>query len=201
LTTLQEKPALLDEERRQAILSNALSETDRLNRLVGNLLQKTRLETGHLTLKLLPCDVEDLISTTLASLSHRLAGRPLELEVAVDLPLVNLDFVLIAQVLTNLLENALAYSSPGTSISLKAYCTATELVIQVLDRGVGLGTSDPARLFERFERGTASGQGVGLGLSICRGLVEAHRGRIFAEAREGGGAVFTFTLPLEVPDA
>lgn len=201
LTTLQEKPALLDEERRQAILCNALSETDRLNRLVGNLLQKTRLETGHLTLKLLPCDVEDLISTTLASLSHRLAGRPLELEVAVDLPLVNLDFVLIAQVLTNLLENALAYSSPGTSISLKAYCTATELVIQVLDRGVGLGTSDPARLFERFERGTASGQGVGLGLSICRGLVEAHRGRIFAEAREGGGAVFTFTLPLEVPDA
>lgn len=201
LTTLQEKPALLDDERRQAVIGNALSETDRLNRLVGNLLQKTRLETGHLTLKPLPCDVEDLVSTTVSSLSHRLEGRPMEIEVAPDLPLVGMDFVLIAQVLTNLLENALAYSEPGTPVSVRAHRTSSDLVIEVLDRGVGLGSVDPERLFERFERGSVqSATGVGLGLSICRGLVEAHGGRIYAAPRDGGGAAFRFTIPLEVED-
>ena len=201
LTTLQDKPTLLDDERRQAVLTNALSETDRLNRLVGNLLQKTRLEGGHLTLKNLPCDVEDLVSTTISSLAHRLDGRPLEIDVEPDLPLVQMDFVLIAQVLTNLLENALAYSQPGTPITVHASRSAKELVIEVGDRGVGLGNVDPERLFERFERGTVQNPtGVGLGLSICRGLVEAHHGHISAGSRQGGGATFTFTLPLEAKD-
>lgn len=201
LTTLQEKPALLDDERRQAVIGNALSETDRLNRLVGNLLQKTRLETGHLTLKRLPCDVEDLVSTTISSLRYRLQGRPLQTEVAPDLPLVGMDFVLIAQVLTNLLENALTYSEPGTPIEVRAWRGDSDLVMEVLDRGVGLGSVDPERLFERFERGSVqSASGVGLGLSICRGLVEAHGGQISAAPREGGGAAFRFTIPLEVKD-
>lgn len=201
LTTLQEKPSLLDDERRQAVIGNALSETDRLNRLVGNLLQKTRLDTGHLTLKRLPCDVEDLVSHTLGSLSYRLEGRPLEVEVPADLPLVAMDFVLIAQVLTNLLENALAYSEPGTPITVVASTEGEWLGLEVRDRGRGLGSADPERLFEKFERGPDdSTPGVGLGLSICRGLVEAHGGRIQAAPRSGGGAVFRFTLPLEAHD-
>lgn len=201
LTTLQEKPGLLDEERRQAVIGNALSETDRLNRLVGNLLQKTRLETGHLTLKLLPCDVEDLVSYTLSSLNSRLEGRPLEVEVPSDLPLVPMDFVLIAQVLTNLLENALAYSQPATGISVGAGVEGGRLWLEVADRGIGLGAIDPERLFEKFERGVADGTpGVGLGLSICRGLVEAHGGRISGSCRPGGGSVFRFYLPLEAVD-
>jgi two-component system sensor histidine kinase KdpD len=113
-----------------------------------------------------------------------------------------MDFVLIAQVLTNLLENALAYSPVGTPIGVRVSRDSTHLRVQVLDRGFGLGSIDPELLFERFERGTADGTtGVGLGLSICRGLVEAHQGQIFGAAREGGGAVFTFTLPLEVSNA
>ena len=200
LTTLQE-PSLLDEERRNALIDNALSETDRLNRLVGNLLQKTRLETGHLTLKLLPCDVEDLVSTTVASLKYRLEGRPVICELAPDLPLVAMDFVLIAQVLTNLLENALAYSPAGTPITVKAFRDHAHLHLEVLDRGPGLGALDPERLFQKFERGAAPGvPGTGLGLSICRGLVEAHHGRIRGASRQGGGAVFSFTLPLEDSD-
>jgi two-component system sensor histidine kinase KdpD len=202
LTTLQDKPHFLDPERRQAVINNALSETDRLNRLVGNLLQKTRLDTGHLTLKLLPCDVEDLVTTTISSLEYRLQGRPLEIAIEPDLPLVRMDFVLIAQVLTNLAENALAYSEEGTPIGVKASRDAHHLILEVLDRGVGFGAIDPESLFERFERGGADGTtGVGLGLSICRGLVEAHQGRISGATRPGGGAVFTFTLPLEVSHA
>jgi two-component system sensor histidine kinase KdpD len=198
LTTLLDKPTLLDDDRRKAVIGNALSETDRLNRLVGNLLQKTRLETGHLTLRLLPCDVDDLLSTTVASMSHRLEGRPCEIAVEADLPLVAMDFVLMAQVVTNLLENALAYSNPGTPITLRASRQDGHLRLEVLDRGVGLGSLDPEQLFEKFARGgSPNASGVGLGLSICRGLVEAHHGKVWGANREGGGAVFSLTLPLE----
>lgn len=201
LDSLQDSAILGDEERRTELVNNALSETDRLNRLVGNLLQKTRLDAGHLTLKLLPCEVEDLISTTVASLIYRWEQREVELEIEPELPLVPMDFVLIAQVLTNLLENAMAYSEPGTPIGIRASRAGTELVIEVLDRGVGLDGVDVERLFERFERGkTKSPSGIGLGLSICRGLVEAHGGEIRARSREEGGAIFSFTLPLEAGD-
>lgn len=202
LTILQEAPTLLDEERRRAVIGNALSETDRLNRLVGNLLQKTRLETGHLALKLLPCDAEDLIITTLSSLSHRLEDRPLEVDISPHLPLVQMDFVLVAQVLTNLLENALAYSPSGSPIGVRAYRQEESLCVEVLDRGRGLDSIEPEHLFEKFERGnTANSPGLGLGLSICRGLVEAHNGNITGFSRDGGGAVFRFTLPMEASDA
>lgn len=201
LTSLQDTAILSDEERRTELVSNALSETDRLNRLVGNLLQKTRLDAGHLTLKRLPCEVEDLISTTVASLIYRWEQREVELEIEPDLPLVPMDFVLIAQVLTNLLENALAYSEPGTPIGIQASRDLATLKIEVLDRGVGLEGVDIERLFERFERGKMkSPSGIGLGLSICRGLVEAHGGEISARPRPGGGAIFSFTLPLEASD-
>ena len=199
LASLQDASILADNVRRTELVSNALSETDRLNRLVGNLLQKTRLESGHLKLNLLPCDVEDLISTTVSSLTYRWEQRTVETEVDPDLPLVPMDFVLIAQVLTNLLENARAYSEPGTSIGLRARRDGIDLVVDVFDRGVGLEGVDVQRLFESFDRGKMSSPtGIGLGLSICRGLVEAHGGKISARPRDGGGAIFSFTLPLEV---
>lgn len=201
LTSLQDSSILSDPERRGALLANALSETDRLNRLVGNLLQKTRLDAGHLTLKKLPCDVEDLVSTTVSSLSYRWEQRPVDIEIAPDLPLVPMDFVLIAQVVTNLIENAMAYSPSGTPIGIHAFLRDQSLVVEVLDRGVGLEGVDVERLFERFERGnTKNPGGIGLGLSICRGLVEAHGGRVTAQPREGGGSIFSFSLPVENKD-
>ncbi len=201
LDSLQDSAILGDEERRTELVSNALSETDRLNRLVGNLLQKTRLDTGHLTLKLLPCEVEDLISSTVASLIYRWEQREVELEIEPELPLVPMDFVLIAQVLTNLLENSMAYSEPGSPIGIRAAKLEENLLIEVFDRGVGFEGVDVERLFERFERGKVkSPSGIGLGLSICRGLVEAHGGEITARPREGGGAIFSFSLPLETND-
>jgi two-component system sensor histidine kinase KdpD len=199
LTSLEQWPALVQDQRRFRMVENALSETDRLNRLVGNLLQKTRLETGHLSLSLLLCDVEDLIKTTVGFLDSRLDGRPLTIEVEPNLPLVPMDFVLIAQVLTNLLENAVAYSPPGSPLKVRASRQESCLLIEVQDRGMGLPSTDVESLFDSFVRGHAPGVGggTGLGLSICRGLVEAHHGRISARARSDGGAVFFFTLPLE----
>lgn len=184
---------------RQAMIANALSEAQRLDRLVGNMLQKTRLETGHLSVKSLPCDVEDLVSTTLEGLKYRLGQRQVVVSVAPDLPLVPMDFVLISQVLTNLLENAMTYSTSESPIEITARTTESELLVEVLDQGVGLGSDDPERLFGCFERGAATSlPGTGLGLSICRGLIEAHRGRITGGSRPQGGSVFAFHLPLEV---
>ena len=201
LTSLQDSSIVSDTGRRGALVENALSETDRLNRLVGNLLQKTRLDAGHLTLKKLPCDVEDLISTTVSSLTYRWEEREVEIEIEPDLPLVPMDFVLIAQVLTNLIENALAYSASGTPIGIRAVRDGESLHVEVLDRGVGLDGVDVERLFERFERGkTKNPSGIGLGLSICRGLVEAHGGQVTARPRDGGGAIFSFNLPMENKD-
>lgn len=201
LTSLQDRDTLADDERRNELVHNALSETDRLNRLVRNLLQKTRLDTGYLTLNRLPCDVEDLITTTIASLTYRWEGREVKLDIDADLPLVSMDYVLIAQVLTNLLDNAVAYSQSGTPIEIQASHTEYDLVVEVRDRGAGLEGVDVGSLFEQFQRGQAKlPSGLGLGLTICRGLIEAHGGRIWAQPRDGGGAVFFFTLPLEVSD-
>ena len=121
------------------------------------------------------------------------------IEVEPNLPLVPMDFVLIAQVLTNLLENAVAYSPPGSPVEVRASRQESCLLIEVRDRGMGLPSTDVESLFDSFVRGHAPGVGggTGLGLSICRGLVEAHHGRISARARSDGGAVFFFTLPLE----
>lgn len=200
LTSLQEPEMILDETRRTTLVDNALSETERLNRLVGNLLQRTRMETGHLKVHRLPCDVEDLVSTTLSSLGLRLADRRVELVGVSDVPLISMDYVLIQQVLTNLLENACAYSAPDTPIEIAATMEGRTLRLAVKDRGSGIDDPHPERLFAQFERGTTVGSGIGLGLSICKGLVEAHGGAIEARKRSGGGSEFSFTLPEGVAD-
>jgi len=118
------------------------------------------------------------------------------------LPFVPIDSVLIEQVFINLLENAIKYTPAHSPIDLSASADSTMVTIEVADRGPGLPTGDEQRIFEKFYRASApasrNGSGVGLGLTICRGIVEAHGGRIWAENRSGGGAVFRFTLPIEL---
>jgi two-component system sensor histidine kinase KdpD len=139
-----------------------------------------------------------VIGTALESLDDWLRSRPLTVDVPSDLSLVPMDFVLMAQVLVNLLDNALKYSPPGTPIEVRAYVDGAEAHIQVADRGVGIPPDDLERVFDKFYRVQQPGQvtGTGLGLSICKGIVEAHGGRIWARNREGGGTVVTVTLPL-----
>jgi two-component system sensor histidine kinase KdpD len=198
LSSLQEDEIDLDQAARRSLVENAREEAERLNQLVGNLLDMTRIEAGALRVAREPCDVQDVIGAALEPLDDRLRGRPLTVDVPPDMTPVPMDFVLMVQVLVNLLDNALKYSSSGTPIEVKAQVEGSEARIQVADRGMGIPADDLGRVFDKFYRVQRPGQmgGTGLGLSICKGFVEAQGGRIWAENREGGGTAITISLPL-----
>jgi two-component system, OmpR family, sensor histidine kinase KdpD len=197
LSSLQEDSDLLDGQARRVLVDNAREEAERLNRLVGNLLDMTRLEAGAMRVQRQPVEVADLAGTALQQLAARLDGRPVTLTVPEDLPSIGADYVLMLQVLMNLLDNALKYSSPGSPIEVSARAAAGQVEIDVADRGAGIPPDDLARVFDKFYRVQRSGNatGTGLGLSICRGIVEAHGGQLWAENRAGGGTVFRIQLP------
>lgn len=200
LTSLQDDGAMLDEKAHQALLENAREETERLNRLVGNLLDMTRLEAGALRLAREPSDMQDAIGSALEQLERRLVGREVRVDVPNDLPLVPMDFSLIVQVLVNLIDNALKYAPRDTPIEIRARGQSHQIQIQVMDRGVGIPSQDLPRVFDKFYRVQRPDlvSGTGMGLAICKGIIEAHGGTITAENRLGGGALITFTLPLQV---
>lgn len=191
-----------DEQGARELLDTALGEAGRLNHLVGNLLDMSRLEAGALRLHREPCDLQDLVGTVLTQLGDRLGPHPVSVKLASDLPLVPLDFVLIAQVLTNLLDNAAKYTPPQTPIEISAELAAEKVTVKVSDAGPGLSEEDRERIFDKFHRLTRpdSISGTGLGLPISRGLVEAHGGRIAAYPGSDGGLEVRFTLPLAVEE-
>jgi two-component system sensor histidine kinase KdpD len=169
----------------------------RLNRLVSNLLDMTRLESGNLKPRLDWCDAADLINVALRQNERELSKHHLELSLPSPLPLVKMDFVLIEQALNNLLLNAAHYTPVGTTVEVKASASAHELTISVADHGPGLPPESLPHLFEKFYRAPgAPAGGTGLGLSIVKGLVEAHGGRVEASNRPGGGAEFSIHLPI-----
>jgi two-component system sensor histidine kinase KdpD len=195
-SSLLEEPAVSEPTRRE--LTNAIfEEADRLNRLVGNLLDMTRLESGAVRVRRDWQSLEEIVGAALARLDTRLRGRRVAVDLPKDLPLVSIDGILIEQVLVNLLENAAKYTPADSVIEVNARLGADALTVAVSDRGPGLPAGSEARVFEKFYRTESGGGGVGLGLTICRGIVVAHGGRIWAENREGGGTAFRFTLPLE----
>ena len=200
LTSLEEDGDRIDEPTRRSLVTMAREEAQRLNRLVGNLLDMTRIEAGALKLVQEPADVQEVISAALERLQDRLAGRAVT--VAAPAVMAPLDFVLIVQVLVNLLDNALKYSPPGTPIRVQAQISTDALEIAVADQGYGIPPEDLGHIFDKFYRvrRPESVGGTGLGLAICKGIVEAHRGRIWAQNRPGGGTVVTLALPC-VPGA
>lgn len=168
----------------------------RLNRLVGNLLDVTRLESGHVKSKLEWCEIGDVIQTTVRALERELAGRHLSVEVQPKLPLAKLDFTLMQQAISNLLLNAVMHTPPSAAISVQARAEGKELLIRVADNGPGLPPDLLPRVFDKFVRApNAPPGGSGLGLAIVKGFVEAQGGRITAENKASGGAVFTVHLP------
>ncbi|HUD46505.1 MAG TPA: sensor histidine kinase KdpD [Candidatus Baltobacteraceae bacterium] len=169
----------------------------RLNRLVSNLLDMTRLESGNVKPRLEWCDMSDLINVAVRRNERELSKHQITLSVPRPLPLVKADFVLIEQVLNNLLLNAAAYTPAGTPVEVRASVINGEMVIVVADRGPGLPAESLAHVFEKFYRvpGAPAG-GTGLGLSIVKGLVEAHSGRVEVQNRPGGGAEFSIYLPI-----
>jgi two-component system sensor histidine kinase KdpD len=188
-----------EESGRRDLLETIHEEAFRLNRLVTNLLDMTRLESGALQVRKEWLPIEEPIGSALNRLDAALKGRTVETHVPADLPLAPFDGILIEQVLVNLLENALKYTPAGTPISISAVAAPGELAVEVADRGPGVAPGQEDRVFEKFQRIEPRGRqgGVGLGLTICRGIVTAHGGRIDVQNREGGGACFRFTLPID----
>jgi two-component system, OmpR family, sensor histidine kinase KdpD len=188
----------LDRPARLDLLENAREQAERLNRLVGNLLEMTRLEAGAIKLNRMESDIQDVVGAALASMKDRLATHPICIEVPEDLPPVQVDFVLIEQVLVNLLDNAAKFSPAQTPIDILARQTGAAVEIAVRDRGTGIPAEDRAKVFDKFyrvKRPDGAG-GTGLGLSICKGIIEAHGGRIWASDNPPGGAQVTFILPI-----
>ena len=185
---------------RETLVNEIQQAAERLNRLVENLLDMSRLESGMLRVRSDWCDVTDLISVIARRVRPLFVNHDLLVDVAPDLPLVRMDYVLVEQALLNLLHNAAAYTPPGTRVRLTASRDGDHLAIVVADRGPGLPAEALERVFEKFYRvqGAVAG-GTGLGLSIARGIVEAHGGTLTAENRARGGARFIMRLPIGAP--
>jgi two-component system, OmpR family, sensor histidine kinase KdpD len=192
-----------DAATRHSLTSAIDTEIDHLDRIVGNLLNMSRVESGALPAERDWQDLAELLGALLRRMARQLDGRSLEVDLAPDLPLVAINATLIDQVLTNLLENACKHTPPGTPIAIKAWPDVSAVhravLVAVRDYGSGVPPDSLGRIFEKFYRsGRTADQtsGAGLGLAICKGIVEAHGGRIWAANYPEGGMAFTFTLPV-----
>lgn len=181
-------------------LGNAIYfETEQVSHLISNLLQITYLESDKIKLKKQLCSLPEEIDLLLKTLSKRLGKKPVKLHFAQNFPLVPFDKVLMAEVFTSLIDNAIKYTLPTSPIDISAIANEQEVIISIEDRGPGIVPDEVNHLFEKFYRGRmlATERGLGLGLAICQHIIKAHGGRIWAENRKDGGAAFRFTLPLE----
>jgi two-component system sensor histidine kinase KdpD len=174
----------------------------RLNRVVQSLLSAARLNSGQLRPKLDWCDIPELARLALRDVGTLTAGHPVEVRIESGLHLAKMDFVLMQQALANLVANAAMHTPPGTPVDIMARIEQGELMLQVADRGPGLPADQLDRIFDSFHRASnATPGGIGLGLAIVRGFVEAQGGRVNAVNRQGGGALFTIIMPAhESPD-
>ena len=185
-----------DETQRQ-LAEDVRTSAQRMHTMVSNLLEMARLQTGEIHLRKDWQSIEEVVGGAIRSLQPALNGRSITVRLPDDLPLIEMDPVLMERVFANLLENACKYTPPDTPIKVTASARPGWITVHVSDRGPGLPVRDAATLFEKFARGATESAkpGVGLGLSICRAIVEAHGGKIRASQGIGGGAVFSFDLP------
>jgi len=189
------------EETRQELYTEISIASVRLNRLIENLLNMSRLESGHIKPRLDWCDVNDIANNVAESLQTELKQYKLSIVIPSDMPLVMVDFGLIEQVLHNLILNATQNAPTGSRIRLKMFYEHGFLNIQVMDRGKGFNASELNFVFDKFYRGKeAKAGGTGLGLSIVKGFVAAQGGTITAENRQNGGANFVLKIPVKIAD-
>ncbi len=196
-TTLLQDGGPSDVATRRELAGAIVQESQRMSRLVANLLDMIRVESGALEVQKEWQLLSDVAGVALLRTEEQLAGRRVTIEFPPELPLVPVDEVLLEQVFVNLLENAAKHTPPDTPIELGATGGNQEVIVSVADRGPGVPPGEEERIFEKFQRaGSTAGTGIGLGLTICRGIVTAHGGRIWVEGRPGGGAIFRFTIPI-----
>jgi signal transduction histidine kinase len=198
-TLLSEEQRLSPEEKRQ-LLQDAALETNSLSYLLGNLIELSRAQANRLSLNLEPVAIRSVIKGVVGKLEQQTSAHRFVIDLPPKLPMVQADPIRIERILHNLLENAVKYSPRGGEIRVLAKRDGNHLVIGVNDQGIGISQADQVKLFRPFERlenrGIEEVKGAGLGLTVCRRLVEAHGGRIWVESQPGLGSTFFFTLPF-----
>lgn len=200
----------LDDQTQAAMLKTIIDESARLNDIIANLVFATRLESGAVALKKEWTTVEEVVGVGLSRHREPLSQRPFRVTIAPEVPMIKVDNAMLPQVVHNLIENALRYTAPGTPLGVSAWAREGAVVVKVWDEGPGLAEGEAVKVFERFYRGRASkgagadaathhATGMGLGLTICEGIIRAHDGRIWAEPNTPSGVAFMFSLPLDQP--
>jgi len=199
MSHLADQGDVLPPGERVALAREAEREADRLNRLVGNLISMTRLDSHAIRPAKEWQPLEDVVGLAVGRMEKALVGRPVSVHLEPGLPLVPIDALLVEQVLVNLLENACRHTPTAAPVEVRAArFDPDHVLVEVLDRGPGIPADQREAVFERHRTGLVGGsQGLGLGLAICRGIVTVHGGRIWVEARPDGGSAFRFTIPLE----
>lgn len=199
VSSLVDDENLYNDEQKHTLLLSIKQGAVRMNRVVGNLLDMARLESGYMRLHTDWCDIQDIIGVTLRENQDLLHEHQVKVNIPENISLIKVDYGLIEQVLTNLLYNAVKYSPAESEIEVSVQEAPDKLQVSVADQGTGVAASDEERIFDKFYRlqSPANISGTGLGLSICRGIIEAHRGNIWAKNIPGSGLLVNFTLPLD----
>jgi len=192
----------LDDATRTALARSIETKAREMSGLVSNVLDLTRFDAGEVALRRDAEQLEDLVGAALQQHEEALAQHPVDVRIPGDLPAVDVDAGLIVQLFGNLLDNAAKYTPPGARVSVSAVVDGSFVRVTVDDDGPGLPPGDPARLFDRFRRGSreATIVGAGLGLAICRAIALAHGGTIEARRRPERGTRFELTLPIAEPN-
>ena len=190
----------LSDQQKRDLLSTVIDESERLNRFIANLLDMTKLESGAIVPNAAPHDIGEIIGSALRRASKILIRHRIALDLAADLPMLQLDAVLFEQVLFNLLDNASKYAPADTTIAIRTLRDRGSIILQVIDEGDGIPTAELESIFDKFyraQKGDHVRPGTGLGLAISRGFVEAMHGSITADNRsDRSGAVLTIRLPI-----
>jgi two-component system sensor histidine kinase KdpD len=199
-SSLQMDDAAFDRATQQKFLNSISEEATKLERIVEHLLDLGRIESGRLRLDRQPTDLAALIGTTIKSMEALSNQHRLVFDSSAEPLVATVDVKRVEQVLRNLLDNAIKYSPEGGTVTVHAYQGDAQILVAVSDEGIGIPAEEWDRIFERFHRVenelTRRMRGAGLGLAVCRGIIEAHGGRIWAESQPGAGSTFCFTLPL-----
>ena len=197
---LRDLSAKLTEDQKADLLATVIEESERLNRFIANLLDMTRLESGAIAPNAALQDIHEIVGSVLRRAEKILASHQVQLDLASDLPMLELDAVLFEQVLFNLLDNAAKYAPAGTTVTIRTRRERGAVSLQIIDEGEGIPAGDIERIFDKFHRAQRGDQvraGTGLGLAISRGFIEAMHGTITAANRsDRAGAVFTLRLPV-----
>lgn len=196
--TLLKGWAGISEDARKSLLGSIRDETDRMSRVVKNLLDMTRFETGHILIKQEPYYLQELVGAVILRCKPVLQNLQVKLDIPKELPMIYVDALLIDQLLQNLVENAASFSRPGQTITVSTVNEGDYCRVEVSDEGPGIAVGKEEQIFEKFVTMSKGDRpkGAGLGLAICKAIVQAHHGTITAANRSRNGAVFTFTLPV-----